>query len=73
MTARTEWAAARNQIYKALKSGDNEQAKLAKLAGETLKLVQEGERKAWGLDGGENEPGQVRIVIERQEGVRVVQ
>jgi len=69
---RSEWVAARNQIYKALKSGDNAQAKLAKLAGETLKLIQDGERKAWGLDSGETEAGQVRIVIERQEGVRVV-
>jgi len=69
---RTEWVAPRNQIYKALKSGDTEQAKLAKLAAETLKLIQDGERKAWGLESGETEGGQVKIIIERQEGVRVV-
>ncbi|HEX7641986.1 MAG TPA: hypothetical protein VF472_07190 [Burkholderiaceae bacterium] len=69
---RTEWVAPRNQIYKALKSTDIEQAKLAKITAETLKLIQDGERKAWGLDTGEMEQGQVRIVIERQEGVRIV-
>ena len=69
---RTEWVAPRNQVYKALKSTDIDQAKLAKLAAETLKLIQDGERKAWGLDNGEAESGQVRIVIERQEGVRIV-
>jgi hypothetical protein len=69
---RTEWVAPRNQIYKALKSGDTEQAKLAKLAAETLKLIQDGERKAWGLESGETDNGQVKIIIERQEGVRVV-
>lgn len=68
---RTEWVAPRNQVYKALKSTDIDQAKLAKLAAETLKLIQDGERKAWGLDAGDTE-GQVRIVIERQEGVRIV-
>ncbi len=69
---RTEWAAARSQIYKALKSGDNDGAKLAKLAGETLKLIQDGERKAWGLDNGESEAGSMRIIVERHEGVRIV-
>lgn len=69
---RNEWPAVRNQIYKALKSSDIETAKLAKIAAETLKLVQDGERKAWGLDAGETPPGQVKIVIERTEGVRVV-
>jgi hypothetical protein len=55
---RTEWVAPRNQIYKALKSTDIDQAKLAKLAAETLKLIQDGERKAWGLDNGEEQgPG----------------
>lgn len=69
---RNEWPAARNQIYKSLKSSDNEGAKLAKLVSETLKLIQDGERKAWGLDAGETLPGQVKIVIERTEGVRAV-
>jgi hypothetical protein len=69
---RTEWAAARSQIYKALKTGDNDGAKLAKLTGETLKLIQDGERKAWGLDNGESEAGSMRIIVERHEGVRIV-
>lgn len=65
---RNEWPVVRNQIYKALKGADNE---LAKLAAAAMKLVQDGERKAWGLDsGGDDRP--VRIVIERTEGVRVV-
>ncbi len=69
---RTEWPAARNQIYKSLKSGNTEGAKLAKLVSETFKLIQDGERKAWGLDACDTPPGQVKIVIERTEGVRVV-
>ena len=47
---RVEWNAARSNIYKAIKSGSFDQAKLAKITSEALKIVQDGERKAWGLD-----------------------
>jgi hypothetical protein len=69
---RNEWPAVRNQVYKSLKgAGDVEGMKLAKVAAEALKLTQDGERKAWGVDaGGDDKP--TRIVIERTEGVRVV-
>lgn len=68
---RQEWPAVRSELYKALKNRDSEGLRLAKGAAETLKLMQDGERKAWGIDaGGDDKP--TRIVIERTEGVRVV-
>lgn len=68
---RNEWTAVRNQLYKALKVGDSDGAKLAKMTSEIMKLMQDGERKAWGIDaGGDDKP--TRIVIERTEGIRVV-
>lgn len=68
---RNEWPAVRSELYKALKTRDADGARLAKIAAETFKLVQDGERKAWGIDaGGDDKP--TRIVIERTEGVRVV-
>lgn len=69
---RTEWNAARSLIYKSIKSNNQDDAKTAKIVAEGLKITQDGERKAWGLDAGETPPGQVRIVVERTEGVRVV-
>lgn len=61
----------RSELYKALKTRDAEGVRLAKGAAETFKLMQDGERKAWGIDaGGDATP--TRIVIERTEGVRVV-
>ncbi|MNN40803.1 hypothetical protein D3C76_1883940 [compost metagenome] len=41
-----------------------ERAKLGKILAETLKLTQDGERKAYGIDVGELPAGQV-VVIER--------
>lgn len=69
---RNEWNAARSLIYKSIKSNNQDDAKTAKIIAEGIKITQDGERKAWGLDAGETPPGQVRIVIERQEGVRAV-
>jgi hypothetical protein len=42
-----------------------DRAKLAKITAETLMIVQNGERKAWGLDVGELPAGAV-VVIERE-------
>lgn len=68
---RREWAAPRAMSAEAvsLRLSDPyksfERAKLAKITAETLKIVQDGERKAWGLDVGELPPGSV-VVIERE-------
>lgn len=67
---RREWAAPRAMSAEAVRLRDQDpirafdRAKLAKITAETLKLVQDGERKAWGLDVGEVPPGSV-VVIER--------
>lgn len=67
---RREWAAPRAMSAEAVRMRDSDpvkafdRAKLAKITAETLKIVQDGERKAWGLDVGELPPGQV-VVIER--------
>lgn len=47
---RREWDGARNRVYKALQGNDFDQAKLGKITAEALKIIQDGERKAWGLD-----------------------
>lgn len=44
-----EWARHQALMDEALACGDADKAKLAKLAAETLKIRQEGERKAWGI------------------------
>ncbi len=68
---RDEWAAPRKIAYEAIQKGAAgnipaafEQAKLAKITSEVLRNVQDGERKAWGMDrGGEGE--KITVVIER--------
>ena len=61
---RREWAAPRRLSYEAVQGRDFEKAKLAKITAETLKLIQDGERKAWGLEGAD--PDQPVFVIERR-------
>jgi len=56
---REEWADHLVLLEEALAARDMELLKLAKLAAETLKIRQEGERRAWGLGGergGSEEP-----------------
>lgn len=55
----------RKLVYQALQSCDIEKAKLAKIVAESLRIVQELERKAWGLDVGDAQGGERLIVIER--------
>lgn len=70
---RKEWAAPRAMSVEAvnLRNTDPDKAfaraKMAKITSETLKIIQDGERKAWGLDLGELPPGSV-VVIERGNG-----
>ena len=46
---REEWTRHQAIIDEAIASNDFERAKLAKITAETLKIRQEGERKAWGI------------------------
>lgn len=68
---RTEWAAPRGMSAEAVRMRDTdpikafERAKMAKITSETIKIVQDGERKAWGIDVGELPDGAV-VVIERE-------
>ncbi|ECB1886282.1 hypothetical protein EVG80_15665 [Salmonella enterica subsp. enterica serovar Mississippi] len=54
----------RKLAYQAVQTNNFETAKLAKISSETLRNVQDMERKAWGIDksGGENN---ITVVIER--------
>lgn len=61
---RNEWNMARKIAYEAAQNRDFEKAKLAKITTETLRNIQEGERKAWGLDAGDSLGDKV-IVIDR--------
>lgn len=44
-----EWVSHKAIISEALDEGDFDKAKLAKITAETLKIRQEGERRAWGI------------------------
>lgn len=46
---KAEWERHQQLIDEALAAGDFDKAKLAKITAETLKIRQEGERKAWGI------------------------
>ena len=67
---RKEWAVARGMSAEALQLRTSnpamafERAKMAKITAETLKLVQDGERKAHGIDSGDSGAGSV-VVIDR--------
>lgn len=67
---RKEWSAPRGLSAEALRLRDREpmkafeRAKLAKITAETLKLIQDGERQALGLDTADNPKGHV-VVVER--------
>lgn len=51
-----EWEQHQQLIRAAVENGDFDAAKLAKITAETIKIRQEGERKAWGItDKGETE------------------
>lgn len=64
---RREWAAPRRLVYEAIQKRDFELAKLAKISTESLRNIQDGERKAWGIDKGEGDDKKVTLVIERGE------
>ncbi|MCY0856872.1 hypothetical protein [Cupriavidus sp. D39] len=59
---RREWGAVRNLAYDSIKSKDLDKARTAKTAAEAVKTIQDGERKAWGLDSGDEGPVKVTVV-----------
>jgi hypothetical protein len=68
---RNEWRVVRGLLQEAVQKRDMPKAKLAKVTAETLKITQDGERKAWGMDAPEAAGGAgtatVKVVIEREE------
>lgn len=63
---RKEWNVPRALVQEAVKARDFGKAKLAKITSETLKIIQDGERKAWGIDNGPEGASNVTVVIERE-------
>lgn len=62
---RKETNNARALLYGAIKTKDNLEAKTAKLVIEGMKLLQETERRAWGIESGDDNEKAVRVVVER--------
>ena len=62
---RKEWNAPRKLSYDAVKAKNFDQMKMAKITAEALTLIQNGERKAWGIDSGPDGNQKVTVVIER--------
>lgn len=63
---RKEWSAPRKLIYEAVQKRDFELAKLAKITGETLQIVQVGECRAFGLNhDARGADGGTVVVVER--------
>lgn len=63
---RQELNAPRKLLYEAMGKRDAELVKLAKYAAETLRIMQDSERKAWGLDPASDDMHQaITVVIER--------
>lgn len=62
---RKEWTAVRSLAYDSMKNRNFETAKLAKINSETLRNIQEGERKAWGLKDEVDPTEGLTIVVQR--------
>ncbi|MGF6608785.1 putative transcriptional regulator [Paraburkholderia sp. WSM4175] len=69
---RKELLAARSTLYASMKAADLEPARRAKVITETMKLLHEAERRAWGLDSETPKPGapgaNVKLTIVRRPG-----
>jgi hypothetical protein len=68
---RSEAQAVRGLIYGAIKSPDIDVAKKAKIVAEGMKIVQEIERKAWGLDADDKGKPSVQVIINRKSGMPI--
>lgn len=60
---RDEWEDHKKLVTTAIVEADFGKAKLAKITAETLKIRQDGERKAWGLDSGNQGKGDFTINV----------
>ena len=68
---RKEWGAPRKLIYEAVQKRDLELAKLAKIAGETLQIVQAGECRSYGLDHASRAADGGTVIVVQREGESV--
>lgn len=65
---REEWKDVRAIVQQAIDTNDFDKAKLGKITSEATKIIQEGERKAWGIDQDQgDEKGKTTIIIERRD------
>lgn len=62
---RREWSGPRTLIYEAMKTKNFELCKVAKISAEALQIIQQNERKAWGIDP-VNPDAPSTILIERE-------
>lgn len=62
---RTEWRVIGGLITESVKERNIDRAKLAETLARSMKLKQDGERRAWGLEAGEGDQ-KVHVIIERQ-------
>lgn len=73
-THRRELTAMRTVLYKAMKATDIEEAKRAKILAEGMRVMQDGERKAWGLEpepSGKPPGAGVTVNVNRRVGGKV--
>lgn len=64
---RDEWESHKQLLNSAINEKDFGKAKLAKITAETLKIRQDGERKAWGLDSGNQGKGEFTLNIQSDD------
>jgi vacuolar-type H+-ATPase subunit H len=65
---RAEWEGVRALVQAAVDDEDFDKAKLGKITSEATKIIQEGERKAWGIDQDQgDDKSKTTIVIERRD------
>jgi hypothetical protein len=65
---RTEWEDVRSLVNEAITENDFDKAKLGKITSEATKIIQDGERKAWGIDQDQgDDKGKTTIIIERRD------
>jgi hypothetical protein len=69
-THRREWLAVRSLAYTAIKLKDMDAARHMKIVAEALKIVQDGERRAWGIDTDEKTVA-VQVIVNRKAGVTI--
>ncbi len=67
---KVEWDAPRKIAYESFKHDDVLKMRMAKCFAETLKIIQEGERRAWGLDCPAAAPATVNVT--QPETMRIV-